>query len=421
MGDCITPAQASDIALKDTQRLVGTVAKALAVNSPYINILRGGTFPSGVSDEVRSAVQMPAAPGDSLAIPTFVNDTQICGTTGLQDKTGTVEFTYRLKSKRGFGPRVCVKQGYAAFKQSYLTAEDALAKLITQYINSDVRAQLYLNSASKFVAAAGYAFEDLFTGGYEPDVGILFAPVAPTGPLSFKALHTVARFLKEALFAEMFPASDKGQPHFKFIGSDAAIELFRQELGVKEVLLWAEAGRYEVGGEGLQGYSFETAPAYRGIAFGIDQRSLRASGFLPDGTLNLIDPVITIVNAMKNTAYSKHNPSWLRGAWEVGFLFADGSYERQVPEKYVGEGTFKFAPQLHMGELDWHYVIDNDCNPFGDFGWHKYQITRAYRPIRPQHEIPILYQRCTADLGLEPCTVTSSLPLTGQGGHVSQL
>jgi len=40
-------------------------------------------------------------------------------------------------------------------------------------------------------------------------------------------------------------------------------------------------------------------------------------------------------------------------------LIADGSFERLVPEKYVGEGSFKFAPQLHMGELDGITKIDN--------------------------------------------------------------
>jgi hypothetical protein len=66
-----------------------------------------------------------------------------------------------------------------------------------------------------------------------------------------------------------------------------------------------------------------------------------------------------------------------------------------------------------MGELEWHYQIDNDCNVYGDFGWHKYQIIRAYKPIRPQFVVPILYRRCTADLGLPDCAVPSSSSYTG--------
>lgn len=413
MGDCIAPAAISDIASKDTQRLVGTVAKCLAANSVFINVLDGGTFPSGVSDEVRSAVQMPAAPGDSLAIPTFTNDTDMCGTQGIQDKTDTIEYVYRLQSKRGFGPRVCVKKGYAAFKSSYLSAEDSLAKLITQYVNADVRAQLYLKSASKFVAKSGVCFENLFTGGEFNNVGVLFANTLPNTPLTFKALHFLARYLKEVLWADMYPSDGKAQEHFKFIAGSDQIELFRAELsnGAGSPLVALTQGSYKIGEQSLTGYSFESSPAYRGLAFGVDQTPLRASGVAGDGTLILINPRINVNNVGKNTSYSKPNPAWLAADYEVGFLIAPMSFKRLVPERYVGEGSFKHAPQLHMGELDWHYHIDNDCNVFGDFGWHKYQITRAYEPVRPHHIIAVLYKRCKADLGLEPCTVTSCVGL----------
>ncbi|NOS67888.1 MAG: hypothetical protein HOO67_06030 [Candidatus Peribacteraceae bacterium] len=407
----MTPATLSDIARKDTSRLTGTIAKALAANSPFINVIGGGTFPSGVSDEIRTSVQMQAAPGDSLALPTFVCDTELCGTVGLQDLTDAVDFTARLESKRGFGPRVCVKKGYSAFKSSYLAAEDSMKKLVTQYINSDIRAQLYLRSASKFNATKGYDFNSLFTGGSETDVGVKFTPLNPTGPVSFKALHTIARYMKEALFAETFGDGQKGM--FRFIGSSDIIESFRAETGVKEILIALTNGSYRLGEVAVSGYSFEESPAYRGISFAVDQRPLRASAISGSGVPTLVDPVVIVTNASKNTAYAKVNPSWLTAPYEIGFLLADNSFNRLVPERYVGEGSFKFAPQLHMGELDWHYIVDNDCNTFGDYGWHKYQITRAYQPVRPQHVVAIIYKRCIADLGLPDCDVTSASSYTG--------
>lgn len=402
MADCIEPSDLSDISRKDTSRLVGSIAKTLAANSPFVNVLEGGTFPSGTSDEIRTTVQMQAAPGDSLAIPTFVCDTELCGTQGLQDLSDAIDFTARLESKRGKGPRVCVKKGFSAYKTSYLTAEDSLKKLVTQYINADVRAQLYLRSASKFVAAAGYDFDSLFTGGNETDIGVKFAPLLPNGPISFKALHYIARYLKENLFAEGFEnsGSGSGETMFRFIGSSDIVNSFREEAGVRDVLLAFTQGSFKFGDQSLRGYSFETAGAYRGISFGIDQRPLRASGFTAGGLLELIDPLISVANSEKNTAYAKLNPAWATAEYEVGFLFAHRSFRRLVPERYVGEGSFKFAPQLHMGELDWHYQLDNDCNVFGDFGWHKYQITRAYQPERPQFVVPILFKRAPADLGL---------------------
>ena len=162
---CDAPEDISDIASKDVSRIVGTIAKALAANSVYMNVIGGGVFPAGVSDSQRSVVQMQAAPGDSLAIPNFVCDIDICGQAGHQDLTDTIEFKCQLESFRGRGPNICVKKGYSAFKSSYCMAEDSLKKLITQYINADIRAQLYLRSASKFTANAGFDFNRCLPAG----------------------------------------------------------------------------------------------------------------------------------------------------------------------------------------------------------------------------------------------------------------
>lgn len=414
---CNDPDAISDIASKDTNRIVGSIAKALAANSVYMNVIGGGTFPSNTSDAIRSIVQLQAAPGDSLALPTFVCDTEICGQSGVQDLTDTVEFTLRLESFRGRGPNVCVKQGYASFQGSYTMAEDSLKKNVTQYINADIRAQLYLRSASKFTANANYDFNSLFTGGLPQDLGVKFAPLLPTGPMTFKALHYIARYIREVLFAEWF-ASDKGMPHFRFIGGSDQIEYFRSEVGVQNVMVALTTGGYKLGETTLSAYSFEQSPAYRGLAFGVDQRPLRASGFNADGTLALIDPVTVVSNPTRNTAYAKPNPSWLSASYEVGILLGDGAFERWTPEKYTGEGSFKFAPQLHMGELEWHYYIDNRCNAWGDYGWHQYQITRAYRPTHPEHIVPILYGRCQADLGLINCNTASASTYSGADSFV---
>lgn len=405
MGDCIaTPAALSDFASKDGTRIVGTIAKALAANSPWINVLNGGTFPSGVSDEVRSVVQMPAAPGDSLAEPVFTNDIDTCGTNGSTDLTDTVDFTYRLESKRGMGPRVCVKKGYAAFKDSYTRAEQALADLVVQYVNADVRAQLLRRSASKFVAATGWSFNDLFTGGTETDLRQEFVDIQPNARLTFKAVHRVARHLREVLLADTFGSG--AQSHFRLIGGTELIESFRSESGVVDVLTAQTQGSYKLGETALTAYSWDASAGYRGIAFASEQRPLRASAIV-NGIPTLVNPTINVVNASKNTARAVINPAWEAAPFEFAFLIARGAFERQVPERYVGEGSFRFAPQLYMGELKWHYVEDNDCNSWGDFGWHQYQITRAYKPVRPQWIVPMAFKRCELDLGLATCTAPS--------------
>lgn len=392
----------NNIAKKDTNRLVGSVARCLAANSPFIGVLSGGVFKSGMGDTVTSAVEMQAAPGDSFAVPTFVDQTAIAGTTGTAEKTGKVDFTYKLRGKRGTGPKISVKDGFGAFKSSYTTAEDALKKLITQYINADTQAQLVLKSATKATAIAGATLAANTVGGSETNIDITWNGLAvPTAQLSFKALHAWARYLKEGLFGEMFASDGKSQPHFRFIGGNDIVESFRSEIGVENVLLALTTGGYKLGENSVSAYSWETSPAYRGIALGTTHRPLRFN--VINGSTHLptwLNPVTTVADSTNLTAYAVPNSTWVNATYEVGILVADGTFERQVPEQYVGEGTFKYAPQLHAGELEWHYEKDNDLNTWGDFGFHKYQITRAYKPLRPQHIIPIIFKRAQTDLGL---------------------
>lgn len=404
---CFGPKAARALATKDTNRVLGQIAKALAYNSPWVNVLEGGVFPSGISDTVRSVIQEQALPADSLVRPSFVTTANLCGPIDSQDDVSTTEYSYSLGTKRGIGPKVCVKNGFAAYKGSYAMAEDSLKKLMVQYMNTDVRATLHDRSGTKFVAGqtAIHGFTSLFTGGESQiDVDYANIPEADIGQLTFSALHAVSRYKKDTILDEMFSDGTNGA-HYKFIGSVDIIEAFRQELGVKETLVALTTGSFRAGERALTAYSWETFGNYRGVSFGIDQRPLRASGLDINGQPVFVEPFIGV--ATTNGTAARVNPAWVAAPFEVGFLIGAGTFKRLVPERYTGEASFKFSPQLAMGELQWHYELDNCENMYGDFGWHKYEITRAYQPVRPSGVTPILYRRCLS-FDIPACPVTGS-------------
>lgn len=411
--NCVDPQELSDFASKDESRIQGAISLALATNSPFIDVLGGGVFANGISDEVRSIVQLPAAPGDSLVQVPFVADTEIHGTSGNENRVDVHEFTYRLESFRTKGPKVILQKGRAAFEGSYTAAEDSLKKLVRDYLNADIAYQIYRNSGSKFVAATGYGFDDLFSGGEYENIGTKFAEITPDAEITFKALYKVMHHLREIRLAEPFTGGG-GQPTFRFIGGTEIIEKFRAEADVKEILLAQVQGRYNIGNEALAGYNWDETPAFKGISFAAWQRPLRANSFDEDGWPELINPWVVVEGtAGTNKASRKINPAWLTAQYEIGFLLGKDSFERLVPERYVGEGSFKFAPQLVAGELDWHYHIDNECNEWGDYGYHKVQISRAYKPVRPQHAVALIWKRCQGDTGLFTCDVSSTTAYTG--------
>jgi hypothetical protein len=397
--DCIPLAAIQDFASKDVNRIIGQIGRVLARKSPYINSIDGGTLPN-VSDVVRSVVEEMAVPAASLASPTFVNDTTLCGVGATPDQVGSTEYQFQLQTLRGAGPRVCVKQARTAFKGSYLQAQVSLEKTILQIINADIRFQYLIQSGVKYVVNSTQSFSANLTGDMQ-QINTQFAAILPDAPMNFKTLYRIGTFLREEMLAEPFATKD-GE-FFQVLASADQIENFRNDADVKEDLLYLTAGSFKMGEEAIAGYQFM---GYRGFAFGIDQQPLRATGFDGSGNLVLVNPIVS--TAVTNGFAQRRNPAWVSAPYEVMFVIAGEAFKRLIPEQYVGEGTFKFAPQLAMGELEWTYFRDNDCNLYGDFGQHIYQISRAIQPIRPQNVCAVVYKRCPFDGNPLPCSTSST-------------
>lgn len=394
-GECITPDVASDFASRDVNRIVGKIGEVLARKSPWMDVLGGGTLPN-VSEVVRSVVEEQASLGQSLASPSFSADASLCGTAGQLAQVGATEYQYQLMSVRGRGPRVCVNTTRTAFKGSYILAQLALEKKILQFTNADIRYQLLSLSGVKAVCNAHYSFDNMLSGGSQ-QISVPFNNFLPNAPVSFKFLWRLASTLREDFLVDAFESDTTTM--FKWIGSVEGIERFREYLDVREDLRAFVTGHYTIGEKSLNSYAFQGP--WRNIGFGIDSQPLRFNQVDANGKPILIEPEIAV--ATTRGVAARINPAWRTALYEIGFLIGANSFERLVPESYTGEGTFKYAPQLAMGKLQWTYFRDNDCNLFGDYGQHIYQISRAYRPIRPHAVVPVMYQRCPGDTGLLSC------------------
>lgn len=398
MSDCISLAAVQNFAAKDVNRIIGQIGRVLARKSPYINSIDGGTLPN-VSDVVRSVVQEMAVPAASLASPTFANDTTLCGVGATPDQVGSTEYQFQLQTLRGAGPRVCVKTSRTAFKGSYLQAQISLEKTILQLINADIRYQYLIQSGIKYVSNSTRSFSQNLTGDMQA-INTKFATgILPDAPMNFKTLYKIGTFMREEMLAEPFGTKD-GE-FFMVMASADQIENFRNDADVKEDLVALTTGSFKLGEDSIKGYQFF---GYRGFAFGIDQQPLRATGYDGSGNLVLVNPITS--TAVTNGFAQRRNPTWVSAPYEVMFVIAGEAFKRLVPETYTGEGTFRFAPQLAMGELEWTYFRDNDCNLYGDFGQHIYQISRAIQPIRPQNVCAIVYKRCPFDGIPLPCSTS---------------
>lgn len=371
----------------------------VALNNPYANLVEGGSTPNNMGEEIRTLVTNRMVTNQSLVLPAFNPTIEQCGIKGPVAEFGQTVFTTKLETMRGRGPVICVNQARYSVLESYRIAEQNLKDAINAISAADIRAQLLALSGVKAVLYSGASnLGQILTGGYN-EVAVPFKGGLPTSPVSHKFLVALSNYMRDNLSPEYF--GDGAGQFVVFISSSEQTEVLRNEAGLKQELLAFVTGNDKGVGDALKKYAFIDYP-YRGIKLAIDQQPIRFNTVNGAGFPIGIEPLIR--TTADYGAENATNPAWVTAQYEVGFLVSKGAFKRLVPERYVGEGSMKFDAQFVMGELNWHYKIDNECNEYGDFGWHNYQIVRAFQARRPHGVIPVLYKRCAQDLGLSACT-----------------
>jgi hypothetical protein len=371
----------------------------VALNDPYSNLVDGGTTPNNAGETIRTIVTGRTVTNQSLTAPEFSPTIEQCGVVGPKAEFGQTVFETSLETLRGQGPNVCVNAARYSVIDSYRVAEQNLKDAIKSINAADIRANILTLSGVKVTLKAGATnLGQVMTGGYNQSA-VNFIGGVPTAPVSYKFLVHLSNHMRDNLSPEFF--GDGAGQHFVFISSSSQTEVLRNEAGVRSDQLALVTGNDKGAADGVKKYAFIDIP-YRGIKLAIDQQPLRFDTVNGSGFPNFIEPLVS--QAADEGTENVTNPAWISADYEVGFLVSKGAFKRLVPERFVGEASFKFNPQFVMGELDWHYQLDSTCNVWGDFGFHKYQIVRAFQSRRPHGVIPILYKRCAEDLGLSTCT-----------------
>lgn len=399
---------ATQLFSRDPQRLYGPIAKSLLTQVPYISALKSGTFPASVASTLISVAQGRPYLQTSLANPSFTSMLNLCGSCSLNvDDNGTNQYTYSASINQGMSDKICLNQGFSAFLGSLTAQLEAYQTGITELINADIRYQLFLRSGVKMAVRTGLAVTSQITGG-EYNIDQAVPTVESNAELTFSTLQAVNRYMRSALRAKPFGSG--ANAHAKFIGSPDILDALRDDLGGAAgpgganivPLGQVAAGGSKMAQDALTGYMFE--PLYRGIQMGEDPIPLRlnwnGSAYVP------VDPN-SAYGATTVGTVATVSSAWLNASHEVAFLMYEGSFERQVPAPFTGEGKIRFQRQLFGGEIQFMNHPDMESNMFGDYGVMAYRIGRAFRPIYPWFVLPIIYKRCKNTNDLTTCTGVS--------------
>jgi hypothetical protein len=394
----LTPSDFSSGILSQVATLRNELIRFIALNDPYANLVDGGTTPNNMGETIKTIVTERLVTNQSLTQPEFGATIDSCGTIGPAAEFGQTVFETQLETLRGKGPTICLNQARFAVLDSYRIAEQNLKDAIKTVFSADIRNQLLTLSGVKAVLKVGATgLGQILTGGYN-QVAVDFLGGLPTTAVTHKFLVALSNYMRDNLSPEFF--GDGSGQYFVFIGSSDQIEALRNQANVLSDMHAFATGSFKDSKDALMKYAFIDYP-YRQIKLAIDQQPLRFDVVDSDGFPVLIEPLVR--TATDSGVANLTNPEWIEAQYEVGFLVSKGTFRRLVPERYVGEGTFRFQPQFIMGELDWSNIRDNVCNPWGDFGYHIFQIVRAFQARRPHGIIPILYKRCALDFGFATC------------------
>jgi hypothetical protein len=401
--DCISPSQVVDVTNRDANRLVGPIAEFIMQKEPYSSTMPSGTLPN-ISIVVRSAVTERALPSASLVRPGFVASEALCGTAGGTTQVGTTEFQYQLQGLRERGPKVCVKTTRTSWEDSYPKLINTLRYSIKEVVAADIRANYLDNSGCKAVMDSSGTFTQDFLGDINA-VGTNFPNRTPDSPVSFRALEVMATYMRETLDCEPYEGegnSGDGEGAMLAIAGQDSVQLWRDEADIRDDSRALTTGRYAQGERAITSYRFKGP--YKGIAFGVDPRPLRATTLNTKvvGGVTYLDPVFIepYVATQTTTGYAaRPNSNWVAATYEVMFLFGADPFRRLMPEARRIPG-FNFSTPIANKGLDFLQLQDADCNFWGDYGQHRYEIERAFKPEHPHRVLAILFKRAGNALSL---------------------
>lgn len=391
----------------DIEQQVPTLKLAItahsAMVSPYLNTIGGGTVENNSGEDIRTITPGRMVTNQSYAAPEFSRMFDGCGQTGPVARFGSYTYETRLEEMKGMGPTICVLKARSTVLGMYAEAEKRLKDAITELKGQDIANQYSLLSGAKVrLLSTANSITDILNGD-EREVAVDYPAGLPDAGINWNVLHALDSYVRDNWEVETFGTGDSA--YAVFIGSSEAVEALRNDANVNGDYGKATQGSFKPEKDALFKRYFENIPTYRGIKWTVDRKPKRFNVVDGDNNPVFIEPYINVV--ADSGEVRKTNPEWVNARYELGFLIYKNAFNYLVPKQYLGEGSFKFPPQMYSGELVWRNII-SDCNPYGEEGRHYYKIARAIQPVLPHSVIPIMIKRCATSLGgLTPCATVS--------------
>lgn len=387
-----------DILTRESGRIGPDIYNRVFQRSPWIRLIRRGTFPDGMGHTISLLTYERSAP--TTAEPTWlamtVNDGDItegglCLPPATKISIASTLRNYNLARRVLEGPDFCVEN--LRFSFALRDQLEAIMSILEDYVMKEweIRDRHEYLRLVKWKVTVD-AFSTVSTSTTAP-----YFSTCPTSILTQGVLNRWRmRLLRDGAISSVL-GMENGSPIMTLIVSaETSEDLIFRNADIRQDLRWGRPN------ELLSPFGVDRS--YRGFYHLIDTYPIR--GTCAAGVFTEIPVFTSTPGAYPGGAATKGqktevSEAWTTAPYEVSFIFDPMVFEQLIPKTITApHPKFRFDPVNYMGQWGIRNIIDRVCNPDGTIVFHRGILASASKPIHPERGVAFLHLRCDPALNL---------------------
>lgn len=362
--------------------------------SIWMSLIRRGTFPNEMGEQLTAVVYERSAPTDaepewnSLTI-TDNAEGGLCLPPATKIPIASTTRTFGIKRRVLEGPDICnidIRPAVDLYNQL-----ESISGILGDYARIEWeihdRHEYFRLCQTKVVVDS---CDDPTTTDTMAEA---YPSSCPTQPLSFAVLDKFKiALLQDGAGAESLLRSEGAPVGVVITGFETAGNLIRQNSDIREDIRFSNQANILV-------QSFGISYAYDGITFLRDPYNRR---FTCDGGTYTEVPAFSLTAATKGQK-AIVRPAYKAAPYEESFWFDPNVFTQLLMEPPTAPApNFRFNPVDYTGMVQMYNIPDRVCNPDGNVIFHRMHLAAASYPVEPERGVAFVHERC------EPmgCTTT---------------
>lgn len=354
--------------------------------SPWMSLIRRGTFPNEMGEQLTAVVYERSAPTD--AEPTWSDLTitdaaegGLCLPAATKIPIASTTRTFGLKRRVLEGPDICnidIRPAVDLYNQL-----ESVAGILGDYgkIEWEIhdRHEYFRLCQTKVVV-------DSCTAPTEStNMATTYPSSCPTQPLSFAVIDKYKIYLlQDGAGAEALLRSEGAPVGVMICGYETTGNLIRQNHNIREDIRFSNQANILV-------QSFGISYAYDGVTFLRDPYNRRFT--CADGTYTEV-PAFSLTAATKGQK-AIVRPAYRTAPYEESFWFDPNVFTQLLMEPPVAPApNFTFSPVDYTGNVQMYNIPDRVCNPDGNVIFHRLHLAAASYPVEPERGVAFVHERC---------------------------